>query len=32
MLNNEDFNNDKKDAGELGAGTTVTAFIRNNTR
>lgn len=26
MLNNEDFNNDKKDAGELGAGTTVTAL------
>lgn len=26
MLNNEDFNDDKKDAGELGAGHTVTAF------
>ena len=25
-LNNEDFNNDKKDAGEIGAGHTVTAF------
>ena len=26
LLNNEDFANDKKDAGELGAGATVTAF------
>lgn len=26
ILNNEDFNNDNKDAGELGAGHTVTAF------
>lgn len=26
MLNNQDFNDDKKDAGELGAGTTVTAL------
>lgn len=26
LLNNEDFNDDKKDAGELGAGHTVTAF------
>lgn len=26
VLNNEDFTNDKKDAGELGAGHTVTAF------
>ncbi len=26
MLNPEDFNNDKKDAGEMGAGHTVTAF------
>lgn len=26
MLNNEDFNDDKKDAGEMGAGHTVTAF------
>ncbi|HRN58016.1 MAG TPA: von Willebrand factor type A domain-containing protein, partial [Agriterribacter sp.] len=26
MLNKEDFNNDKKDAGELGSGHTVTAF------
>lgn len=26
LLNNEDFNNDKKDAGELGAGHTVTAL------
>ena len=26
MLNNEDFNDDKKDAGEIGAGHTVTAF------
>ena len=27
MLNKEDFNNDKKDAGELGSGHTVTALI-----
>ena len=26
MLNKEDFNNDKKDAGELGSGHTVTAL------
>lgn len=26
MLNKEDFNNDKKDAGEVGAGHTITAF------
>ncbi|NDV58966.1 VWA domain-containing protein [Bacteroides sp. 519] len=26
LLNNEDFNNDSKDAGEMGAGHTVTAF------
>lgn len=33
MLNNEDFNNDTKDAGEMGAGHTVTAFyeIKPNT-
>ena len=32
MLAKEDFNDDKKDAGEIGAGHTVTALVRNRSR
>ncbi len=30
LLNKEDFNDDKKDAGELGSGHTVTALVRDH--